>query len=129
MLVNFGKKFIIFFLFLSAVLFSRQCILAYNFASDSGLSTTAVEAGYNSSNIQTPEYWVGQIIELVLGLLGIIFLALMIYAGFTWMTAAGNEQKAEKAKNVVVESIIGLTIVVAAYAITYFISSYMSTLN
>jgi len=38
-----------------------------------------------------------------------------------WMTSGGNEEKIEKAKKILVSSIIGLTIVLAAYAITYFV--------
>lgn len=61
------------------------------------------------------------IIETVLGLLGIIFIVLMVYAGFEWMTAAGNEEKVSKAKETIFRAIIGLIIVVSAYAITFFV--------
>lgn len=63
----------------------------------------------------------GQIVGLVLSFVGVIFLALMIYAGITWMTAAGNEQQVTKAKSLMVNATIGLIVVFAAYAITSFI--------
>ena len=63
----------------------------------------------------------GDLISLALSVLGIIFIGLMIYAGFTWMTAAGNEKRIEKSKSIIIESAIGLVIVLTAYAITYFI--------
>ena len=45
----------------------------------------------------------------------------MIYGGFIWMNSRGNEQDVEKAKNIIRNSIIGLLIVIAAYAITKFV--------
>jgi len=37
------------------------------------------------------------------------------------MTASGSEEKVSKAKEMLTESIIGIIIVLAAYAISYFI--------
>jgi amino acid transporter len=64
---------------------------------------------------------VGVVIEVFLGLLGIIFIFLIIIAGYNWMTAAGEEEKIRKAKSTISRAIIGLIIIVAAYAITYFV--------
>lgn len=126
---NLKKISAIFGLLLFFVFVGQQNVIAYNFVGDSGLDTTAAGAGYKTSATQTPEYFISQIIQIVLSLIGVIFLVLMIYAGFTWMTAAGNEQKAEKAKEIVIESAIGLIIVIAAYAITSFIYNYFGTIN
>lgn len=63
------------------------------------------------------------VISAFLGLLGIIFLVLIIYAGFNWMTAQGDEEKVTVAKNTLTRAVIGLVIIVAAYAITYFVFS------
>ena len=64
---------------------------------------------------------VASIIKVVLGLLGTIFVILMIYAGILWMTAGGNDTQVKKAQNIIQRAVIGLIIVVLAYAITYFI--------
>ena len=64
---------------------------------------------------------IATIIQAGLGLLAAIFLVLMIYAGFQWMTAGGNESQIKKAQDTIKTAIIGLIIVLAAYAITYFI--------
>jgi hypothetical protein len=64
---------------------------------------------------------IGLIINSVLGLLGAIFIILMIVAGFGWMTAAGNEQKTEKAIATIKHSIIGLIITLSSWAIWSFI--------
>ena len=62
----------------------------------------------------------GGIIKIFLSLLGVIFIALMLYGGYLWMTARGNQEQVTKAKELITSAVIGLVIVVAAYAITYF---------
>ncbi len=62
-----------------------------------------------------------KIVNIILGFLGIIFLILMLYAGFLWMTAAGAEDKLNKAKGIIKNSIIGIAIILAAYSITNFV--------
>ncbi len=64
---------------------------------------------------------VGGIINSILGILGTVFLVLIIYAGFNWMTAAGNEEKIQKAQKTIRSSTIGLLIVALAFAITQFV--------
>jgi len=65
------------------------------------------------------------VISALLGLLGIIFLVLIIYAGFNWMTAQGDEEKVTTAKDTLTRAIIGLVIITMAYAITFFVFTYM----
>lgn len=90
------------------------------------LNSVATEGGYvigENANLPTV---VGTIIQAVLALLGIIFIILMIYAGFTWMTASGNETKIDKAKNMIQTAIIGLIITLSSWAIwTYLLSSFI----
>ncbi len=62
-----------------------------------------------------------QIIKSFIGLLGIIFLVLIIYAGYNWMTARGEEEKVNKAITTIQRAVIGLVIIICAYAITYFV--------
>ena len=67
--------------------------------------------------------WILWLLGLILSFVGVLFLALIIFAGVSWMTAGGNDQKIEKAKNLIINAAIGLLIVLAAYAITSFIGS------
>ncbi|PIR02872.1 MAG: hypothetical protein COV60_03265 [Candidatus Magasanikbacteria bacterium CG11_big_fil_rev_8_21_14_0_20_43_7] len=69
---------------------------------------------------------VALVIRFILGFLGIIFLILTLYAGFLWMTSAGNEDNIEKAKKILWGSVIGLAIVLASYAITQFVIGNLS---
>lgn len=68
-----------------------------------------------------PAFLVGNIIKYALGFVGTIFLVLIIYGGFLWMTAAGNDQQIEKARKILTSSTVGLLIVVLAYALSLFI--------
>ena len=66
---------------------------------------------------------IAMVIKAFLGLLGIIFLILIIYAGYNWMTAQGDEEKVTKAKETLQRAVIGLIIIIAAYSITAFVFS------
>ncbi len=66
---------------------------------------------------------IGDIIALVLSFIGVLFLILIIFAGISWMTAGGNDQKVEKAKTLIINAVIGLLIVLSAYTITSFIGN------
>jgi hypothetical protein len=70
----------------------------------------------------------GKVVAAVLGLLGIIFLIMIIIAGFNWMTAAGDAGKVDKAKATIFRGVIGLIIVVTAYIITAFVFKALSGL-
>lgn len=88
----------------------------------SQIESMTTEAGI-ASNLGQVE--IGQIaargIQVVLGFLAIIFLGLTVYAGFNWMTAAGNDENIKKAQATLKAAVIGLLIVLAAYTITYFV--------
>lgn len=77
-------------------------------------------AGYNIEEFGV-EGIISQVITTALEFVGVIFLILAIYAGYTWMTARGEEEKVTKAKDTLTAAIIGLVIVVAAYAISYYV--------
>ncbi len=64
---------------------------------------------------------VGSIISVALSMIGIIFFLLILYAGFTWMIARGNTEAVDKSKSIIEGAVIGLIIVMAAYAITSFV--------
>ncbi len=109
---------------LSFVLISQVAqagLLEVNTVGEITNNTGAVQVGAGYSAGATLGSVVAVIIKGFLGVLGIIFVILMIVAGFNWMTAAGEEEKINKAKDTLRAAIIGLIIVVSAYAITYFV--------
>jgi hypothetical protein len=67
-----------------------------------------------------------KIIRIGLGLLGLIAVVLILYAGFTWMTSGGNEEKIGTAKKTLINATIGLAIIMSSLAITQFILNALS---
>lgn len=76
---------------------------------------------------QPLEQTIGTLINVFLGLLGIIFLVLIIYAGFLWMTAAGDDGKVKTARSIMTTSVVGLVILLSAYAISSFVIEQLTT--
>lgn len=70
---------------------------------------------------QPLENTVKNIINWVLGLLGLIAVIIIIYAGFLWLTAAGNEDRITTAKKTILGAVIGLVIILLSYAIVAFV--------
>ncbi|MBI4253171.1 hypothetical protein HY623_03285 [Candidatus Uhrbacteria bacterium] len=77
-------------------------------------------AGYASTDIAAV---IGNVVLTLLTILGVVFIVLIVFAGFRWMLAQGEEQKITEARNLIIHSIIGLLVVLAAYAISYFVIS------
>lgn len=80
---------------------------------------------------QDVRFTIGRIISVALGVLGTVVVVIMIIAGFEWMTAGGNSDKVEEAKKRITHAIIGLAIILSAYAITDFVTRnlYKATNN
>ncbi len=82
------------------------------------LQKTASGAGIQNGDLYVI---VGNFINIFLGLLGIIFLVLALYAGYLWMTAGGEEDQIEKAKDLIKNAVIGVVIIMASYALSTFV--------
>ena len=63
------------------------------------------------------------IINVVLGVLGLLAVVVIIYGGFMYTTSAGDSSKVKKAKDTIMYGIIGLVIALMAYSIVNFILS------
>ncbi len=91
--------------------------------SDFGLAT-ARPASYASD--QTLQQTIASIINVALGLLGVIALVIILAGGFEWMTAGGNEEKTTEARKRIIAGVIGLAIILSAYAIAQFVLRSLS---
>jgi hypothetical protein len=111
---------IVLLLTVSVVLFGGLALtVSAQIPPDYGLEATAKAANLSVGN-PSPAKLAATIINALLGFLGVILVILIIYAGFIWMTATGDEQKIGKAKKLLGSSIVGLAIVLASYAIASF---------
>jgi len=64
---------------------------------------------------------IARIIRAVLGFLGVVAVIIILWGGFMWMTSGGAEDKVKSARKLIIMGIIGLAIVLAAYAIASFV--------
>jgi hypothetical protein len=64
---------------------------------------------------------IAQVLKVFFGLLGTIFIILMIISGYNWLTSRGDEKKIGKSKDTIQAAVIGLILTLAAYIITYFV--------
>ena len=74
---------------------------------------------------QDVRYTVAMIINASLGLLGIISVTIIVYAGFRWMTSGGNEEDIKSAQKTLLAAVMGLVIILSAYAITKFVTTQL----
>lgn len=91
-----------------------------NAALAGGLVEPSTPAGLSSVSLDVT---INNIITAVLGLVGIIALGVILYGGFRWMTAAGNEEAVGEAKKIITAGVIGLIIVIVAWAVVSFVIS------
>ena len=82
-----------------------------------GLDNTAKKGGIKASQTNLPTI-IGGVVGAVLALVGGIFFLLILYAGFNWMMAQGQEEKITKAKETIFGAVLGLLVILGAYAIT-----------
>ncbi len=118
-------NFLICSLFFSSLLLLPNISLAQSSSSSKlldTLSTVAGGGGYETdTGTASTAIVVGTVIKVFLSFLGIVFVVLMIIAGFHWMRAQGNEEEVKKAQETIREAIIGLIVALSSYAIWSFI--------
>ncbi|MFA6307674.1 MAG: pilin [Patescibacteria group bacterium] len=64
---------------------------------------------------------IGGVINVILGFLGILTTLIILWGGFKWMTSYGSSDKIDEAKKLIQAGIIGLVIVLTAYAISRYV--------
>ena len=70
---------------------------------------------------------IAQIINIILGFLGVIAVVIVLAGGFKWMTAGGNEDKVGEARKMIIQGVIGLVIIFAAWGIASFVITQLRT--
>jgi len=95
--------------FVPAIAMAAGVDLGLNYATAIGLGTQDVRTT------------VSNVIKAFMGLLGIVAVIIILLGGFKWMTAGGNEEKVSEAKKLIISGIIGLVIILSAYAIAQFV--------
>jgi len=92
------------------------------------LEGTGKNAGFAAAtNRFTMSSIAGTAVNVFLSILGIYFIILVIYGGYNYMSARGDEEKVTKALATIQTAIIGVIIVVSSYALFYFIFQKLLT--
>lgn len=114
------------FIFCLSLFFFSGLLVSLVYA-EGNLTTAPNELGNVGSKIGGVETdvtsVVGTIVNTALTLVGLIFFILMVYAGYLWLASRGEDSEIEKAQKIIVASIIGLVVVMSAYAITYLVTA------
>jgi len=113
------KKNILVVTILSILFLMVAPVFAAGLSDQSVLETVVTKSGVGKNKV---EDIVGIGLNAALSLVGLIFLILMVYAGYLWMTARGEEEMTKKAQKIIISTIIGLIIVLSAYVITSFVT-------
>lgn len=104
------------------VAFAQQGTLTADDLGVSAISDSGIKLGGGDVR-QTA----ARIINVALSFLGIISVIIVLVGGFKYMISGGNEEKTSEAKNLIVAGIIGLAIILSAWAITRFVLSSLLT--
>lgn len=117
------KKLFISVISLLFLLTSASSVLAdpNSISGATAKQTSAFMTTAGFSQTAQAEGIISVIIRLVLSFLAVIFVILMIFSGYQWMTAGGNDEQVKKAQARIKNAVIGLVVVILAYAITAFV--------
>jgi len=103
----------------------------YNNTLDNFSTSLTGETGYDTERDLTTI--IGEVLQMILALLGSVFLIFLFVAGNQWMQAAGNEEKIKKSKARIQSLIIGLVVILIAFALSngfsYLLANMLTTIK
>lgn len=88
-------------------------------ATSFSVESIGAQIGLGDADLKTT---VINIIRLALGLMTLIAVVFIIYGGFVWLTAGGSEERVEKAKGIITAAVIGLIVILLAWAVVIFVT-------
>lgn len=83
------------------------------------IESIGAQIGLGENDLKTA---VIKVLNIALGFLALVAVIMIIWGGFTWLTAAGSEEKVDKAKKIISAAVIGLIIVLLAWAVVTFVA-------
>ena len=103
---------------LAAVLCFFVC---FNFVQAQSLDTGLAYAEQTGLPTTDIRLIIANVIRVTLGLMGLMAVVIILYGGWLWMSAGGNEEQIAKAKKTLINGAIGLIIILSAYSIVLFV--------
>ncbi len=107
--------------FLAFLAFSQEAIATTSDAR-TRLGNAVPESLKTGASSDLPSL-VGVMVTSIIGFIGVIMIVLVIWAGFTWGTAGGDTAKVKRAKEIMINAVIGLILVMVSYGITTLVLS------
>ena len=107
------NKKIFLYIFLLSVLLSPLLVFA-QYGMEVTAKGTIISENFKGGSLQA---LLGSILGMFLAFVGILFFVLVVYAGITWMTSAGNEEKVNKSKSIIIAATIGMIITFGSYSL------------
>lgn len=95
--------------------------------SDNDANFTKLKSGGATTSSSDLPTLIGKLVGVLLGILGIILVVYIVQAGILYMTAAGDDTKIKKAKQMISQAVIGMIIIIAAYSISSFVITQLTT--
>lgn len=86
------------------------------------LGSFAETTGIGNANEEADDFKdrIADVINIVLGFLGIIAVVFVMAGGFKWISAGGNSEQVEEAQSNIKNAVIGLAVVLASFIIINF---------
>lgn len=75
----------------------------------------------NKLKVDNVQDLIGIIVRGVMGVIGTVALVMMLYGGITWMTARGNSESTQKARDTILWAGLGIILIFASYALVDFV--------
>jgi hypothetical protein len=100
------------------------------------LQAKAIDFGLNEANniglpggaSDDPKALAVTIVQYLMSFLGLIAVIVILWGGFQWLTAGGNESRVESAKKTIIAGVVGLIIVIAAFAIVTIVIGFATNI-
>lgn len=87
------------------------------------------KSNFNQGSLAGSNDWkelIKSVIKWLLMLVGVIAVVAIIIGGYWYITSAGNEEQAEKGRKVLTNAIIGVVVVIMAYAIVTVVTNMLT---
>lgn len=127
----------------SKIYFSLKLILIFSFfilsvffvAGPVSADANSMMWGSQAGSVQTstglgdedPRVMVSSVVNILLGFLGIIAVIAILIGGFKYMTAGGDSGETDKATKIIGAGVVGLVVILMAYALANFIIDKLYT--
>lgn len=121
------QRFLIVGSFILAQFLSLSSVSAVNLGDNLLLDPSDQGSGVSNSPISTPGGMISMFLRNAIILAGVILMFLIIFGGFTMITAAGNPEKQQQGQQTIVIALIGFAVIVSAYWIVEILEIILGT--